>query len=237
MDFYLYPILFFGVIASGASVFLFKKQDKKTLKLLLSFSGSYLFAISILHLIPEVFSETDTPTKIGVFVLVGFFIQILLELFSEGIEHGHVHIHNHTGKVFPVAIILSLCLHSFLEGMPLHTNTHDHNHDSLLWGILLHKIPVAFAFTSMLLQSNVSKNKTILFLTIFALTAPLGALFSSYLGESLYDFYSYIMAVVIGMFLHISTTILFEASEGHKFNLVKFVIIILGAGVAFLSII
>jgi hypothetical protein len=36
------------------------------------------------------------------------------------------------------------------------------------------------------------------------------------------------MAVVIGIFLHISTTILFESSENHRFNLQKFVVIILG---------
>jgi hypothetical protein len=43
-----------------------------------------------------------------------------------------------------------------------------------------------------------------------------------------------VMAMVVGIFLHISTTILFEADENHKFNWMKFSIIVLGALVAFL---
>ena len=40
------------------------------------------------------------------------------------------------------------------------------------------------------------------------------------------------MALVIGIFLHISTTILFESSEEHRFNYYKLITILLGAGLA-----
>ena len=36
------------------------------------------------------------------------------------------------------------------------------------------------------------------------------------------------MAVVIGIFLHISTTILFESNNDHRFNLYKLGIILIG---------
>ena len=39
---------------------------------------------------------------------------------------------------------------------------------------------------------------------------------------------SEITAVIIGVFLHISTIILFESSENHNFNLHKFLAIIAG---------
>jgi hypothetical protein len=39
------------------------------------------------------------------------------------------------------------------------------------------------------------------------------------------------MALVVGIFLHISTTILFETEENHKFNMVKFIAIIIGASI------
>ena len=45
---------------------------------------------------------------------------------------------------------------------------------------------------------------------------------------SLSNYSSQIMAMAVGIFLHISTTILFESSEGHKFNLVKLIVITLG---------
>ena len=43
----------------------------------------------------------------------------------------------------------------------------------------------------------------------------------------------YMNAIVIGIFLHISTTILFESSEGHKIHLSKLLVIILGVVVAY----
>jgi hypothetical protein len=48
-------------------------------------------------------------------------------------------------------------------------------------------------------------------------------------------YFDRIMAVVVGIFLHISTTILFESSENHRFNLIKFLIILLGAAIAFIG--
>jgi len=42
------------------------------------------------------------------------------------------------------------------------------------------------------------------------------------------------LGIVIGMFLHISTTIIFETSENHKFNLLKLSSIIAGVSSALL---
>jgi hypothetical protein len=46
--------------------------------------------------------------------------------------------------------------------------------------------------------------------------------------------YDKIMGLVIGIFLHISTTILFESGSGHRFNLYKLSVILLGAIAALL---
>jgi len=45
-----------------------------------------------------------------------------------------------------------------------------------------------------------------------------------------------LMAFVIGIFMHISTTILFESSDIHRFNYAKLGAIIVGAGLAVLSL-
>jgi hypothetical protein len=70
--------------------------------------------------------------------------------------------------------------------------------------------------------------------------SPLGSVFSYILNvnfvASLGQYYTAIMALVIGIFLHISTTILFESSDNHKFNIMKFVVIIAGAFIAYLTI-
>jgi zinc and cadmium transporter len=239
MNYSMYLLLFFAVIISGSSV-LFVNISGKNLKLILSFSGAFLFAISVLHLIPEIYSAG--AANIGVFILIGFFAQILLEFFSEGIEHGHIHVHKphhgHHDHAFPYAMMIGLSIHSFLEGMPL-ANTSTHSHQSLLTGIVLHNIPIAMALMTMLLQSNISKPKAIMWLVIFASITPLGSFTSYAIGENLIGnfsiYFGRIMAVVVGIFLHISTTILFESTENHRFNLIKFIVILMGASLALIG--
>src|SRR6195952_5726405 len=161
-------ILFLGAFTGGTSVFLFKGDNHKQLKLVLSFSGAYLFGITVLHLIPDAYHGSDN--FVGVFILIGFLFQIVLEQFSDGIEHGHIHAHVHAaGKsVFPVGIMVSLCLHAFLEGMPLAEG----QQDQLVFGIALHHIPAAFALASVMMVNKVPKNKMIFFLLLFAIMAP-----------------------------------------------------------------
>lgn len=237
MNHYLtYIALILSVVVSGISV-LYIKISTKNLKLILSFSGAFLFAISVLHLIPEIYSAGTA--NIGIFILIGFFAQILLEFFTEGIEHGHIHVHKHAHNALPYTMMIGLCIHSFLEGMPL-ANGESHTHNSLLTGIVLHNIPIAMALMTMLLQSHISKQTALILLMIFALVTPLGTLTSYAIGENMIGnfsvYFDKIMGVVVGIFLHISTTILFESSENHRFNLIKFMVIILGAAFALFTV-
>ena len=235
MSFFAYFLLWFTIVAGGASVFLFSRIKAQSLKLLLAFSGAYLFALCALHLIPEVYS---TPSgNIGIYILVGFFLQIALEIFSEGIEHGHIHIHRNQHNAFPFALMVGLCVHSFLEGMPLVQHfSSEKIRNSLLTGIILHHIPVAIALMSMLLDSGIKKGSAVFYLVLFACMAPMGAIASNLISansiSNMASYFDKVMALVIGIFLHISTTILFETSEHHRFNYYKLITILLGAGLA-----
>ena len=223
-------LLFASVIAGAIAVEIFKPKKGRNIQTLLTFSGAYLLAVSVLHLLPELFSH-NTNEHIGLYILGGFLIQIVLEYFSQGIEHGHFQKKN----VIPFSILISLCLHALLEGVPLGGHLHDHAHNSLLTGIVMHKMPVAIVLMTFFLQSNMQKSKAYFYLLLFALMAPLGV-FAGNLFTALADFHNEIMAMVIGIFLHISTTILFESSDGHKFSLQKILAIIVGACIAILSL-
>ena len=169
-------------------------------------------------------------TFLGVFLL-----QLFLEYFSKGAEHGHTHVHT-IKKSFPFIVLISLAIHSFIEAIPLVKSHVGHNHaeQNLLWGIFLHKVPVAVALMTIFKSSEIKNSVAWLGLLVFALTAPLGLLTGSYLTEH-YDFESdWILAIAIGMFLHISTTIIFESNEGHKLNLLKFIAILFGFGLGIL---
>ncbi len=166
MEIWKFLVLFFCAFFGGISIFLVKNDKSQLLKLILSFSGAYLFAITVLHLIPDAYSGTDKE-EIGIFILIGFLLQVFLEQFSEGVEHGHIHKHHHS-HAFPWGIMASLCLHAFLEGMPL---AKDQNNE-LIFGISLHHIPAAFALASILVQNHIKANKVIFYIVIFAVMAP-----------------------------------------------------------------
>ena len=223
MNKFLFPLLavVFGVIIALAT------KNKKTwnTKLLLSFSGAYLLALTLFELLPEVYDHLDSKLT-GLYIMCGIVLQIVLELFSKGAEHGHVHIHKNE-TAFPWLLFISLCIHSFLEGFPIH------EHNDMVYGVLIHKIPIAALISMFLFQSNYSKLQIGLFLVVFAIMTPLGT-FISNTWEAIGSYAHMINAIVIGIFFHISTTILFESSDGHKFNLSKFIAIILGVGIAFI---
>ena len=91
---------------------------------------------------------------------------------------------------------------------------------------------------SLFLNSNYSKRKSIILLLIFALAAPAGNILSQVLGGYLQDieqYFKYILAIIVGIFLHVSTTILFESCENHRFKKYKLLVIILGIVVALLN--
>ncbi len=246
-------ILIGSVFFGGLLVVLLQKVDRgQMIKLLLSLSGGFLLAIAFVHFIPEIYVHNGQA--IGYYILLGFLIQLFLEYFSGGIEHGHMHIKSKPGAI-PWTLFIALSVHSFIEGIPLEGQFHNdiaeiannslghshagHSHgtalqgvNGLLLGIVLHKIPVAIALMTMLLASGFKKSKAWLVLGAFSLMAPLGVLFGHF-GLSRFSVsIELILAVVVGMFLHISTTIIFEAAENHKFNLAKLVSLLIGVAMA-----
>ncbi|RXG20648.1 ZIP family metal transporter [Leeuwenhoekiella marinoflava] len=203
---------------------IFKPTFNNTVKLLLSFSGAFLLSITIFEFLPELYASGSK--EIGLYIMGGLLLQILLEFLSRGAEHGHLHLDSKT-KNIPWLLFISLAVHSIFEGFPLSQN------EDLVYGIIIHKIPIAIIISSFLIVSNISKIQILIFLILFALMTPIG----SYLGAL--DFWTEslknnINAIVVGVLLHVSTTILFESSKNHQFNATKFGTILLGIGLAYI---
>ncbi len=219
---YLLPIL--AVILSFIFVYFTKPKSEKSIKLLLAFSGAFLLALTFFELLPDVYEDLS-PKSAAIFILAGILLQIFLEFFSKGAEHGHVHMATKKNR-FPVVLFLSLSLHALVEGVPI---THG---DTIIYGILVHKIPVAIILSIFLLNSNLKLGLSVLFIGLFALMTPLGSLLA--IESSFISAYSgQLTALAIGVFLHISTVVLFESAQGHAFNLRKLVVIVLGIVIAY----
>ena len=214
--------LIFAVII-GVGLYLILKPKKQIVTLMLTFSGAYLLSITVLKLLPEIYSKGGA--HIGLYVIVGLVLQLILDFFSKGAEHGHLHaIDMHR---FPWALFVSLMLHAFMEGLPLS----DHHHHELLWAIVIHKVPIAMVLSSFLMFYTENKLKAFVFLFVFAMMTPLGSLsgdiFSFFIRYS-----NEINAIVAGVFMHIATIILFESSQEHRFNLKKFTALLFGVFLA-----
>ncbi len=201
-----------------------KPQSSSRIKLLLAFSGAFLLSAVASEFLPEIY--TSGAKYMGMFLVTGVFLQIVLEFFSKGAEHGHVHT-TPDKKDVTVALFISLCIHAFLEGMPLQDNM------SMVYGIAVHKLPIAFIVASFMIMSGVGKLKTILVMLVFAAMSPLGRIVASNLQLAA-SIMLPIKAVVAGIILHVSTTLILESSEAHKFNAAKIGIMLLGAALGFM---
>ncbi len=221
-----YLLPFISVIAGYILALILRPEKKANLKLLLAFSGSFLLSLTVMHLLPEVYgsgpdhSHEHSHINSGIFIMVGIVFQIILEYFSKGAEHGHVHGH-HEMATIPWLLFISLCIHAFLEGFPIS------RHEHLALGIAVHHFPIAMILTIFFINAHLNKISIFVFMAVFAMMTPLGTAASHYL-PSLSAYYTEITAVVIGILFHISSTIIFETTENHKFNIAKISMIIFG---------
>lgn len=193
--------------------------------LILSFSGAFLLAVTFFELVPEIYEHSE-PRPASLWILGGLLLQIVLEFFSKGVEHGH-NITNAESPGILLALGWSLCLHALLEGFPLISGEH------ILWGVAVHKLPVALILSYTLLKSQLHFAWKAVILLFFVVSTPLG----TYLAGNHEWFRQYqweFTALSAGIFLHVSTVILFESSKGHQFNLKKIGTIVLGVLIAYL---
>jgi len=234
-----YLLLLSTIALGAASVFLFKLYEPRHVKLLNAFTGAYLLCLTVLHLLPELYHPQTGPLpqdnmRIGALILGGFFTQVALDVISMGVEHGHAHVL--PGRM-PVGVLAGLCLHALVEASALgdpRTHYDPASRRLLLWSIMLHNYPVSIALLGMLLHGGLKPRRALALLGLFAAMAPLGMTIGAHTFLATHT--RELMAFVIGIFMHISTTILFESSDVHRFHLAKLGAIAVGVGLAILSL-
>ncbi len=238
-----YSILFGAVILGGLFAVLSPKYHKQQVSIILTFAAAYLLGIIATHLLPGVFYQAASG-RAGLFLLGGFLIQLLLENLSQGIEHGHFHKEKtHSGQFY--AILLGLCLHAFMEGLPLsgydllqvHQHHEHSNFNHFLAGIAIHHVPAAYVLALLMRTQLFPAVKFWIVLIAFAIMTPVGA----WIGEHILlnvELVRNMMALVIGSLLHIATTILFEAEQGHyhRVSWGKLAAILIGIGLSLISL-
>jgi zinc transporter ZupT len=217
-----------------AAQFIPLKKDS-AMRLVLTFSGAYLLAVAVLELLPVVYGGSEGHQhEMGLWVMGGYLFQLLLELFSGGVEHGHSHVDDLQKKKLPLALLISLFTHALMESMPIGAIGEGSVANSLTMAIALHSFPITIVLYSILLSLKVQRLTAVIIVLLFAFMPVLGILLAGTLAP-LQDAGKQLTALTLGVFLHVSTTILFESSKGHAFNLVKFASILLAFALAFLA--
>ncbi len=237
-----YLILLSSIALGAMTFFWLRLSDPRHVKILNAFTGAYLLTLVMMHLLPDLYEPEAgvvlKPLIIGGFILFGFFLQIAMDSISMGIEHGHAH-EIHGRMAF--GILGGLCIHAFVEAMalgqsPEHQTAHDlAAHHFLLVSVVVHNYPISIALLGMLLQSGMRKSSALACLGLFAVMAPIGMFFSTHSGLAVYS--RYLMAIVIGIFMHISTTILFESEDHHRFPVGKMIAVMVGLLLGIASVI
>jgi len=231
-----------ATIAGGVIPMTVKRIHPNFSIYLLAFTGAFLFGVTIMHLLPEVYHELGHAA--GIYIALGFFLQVFLQQLSHGMEHGHTHVHvpaDHHHHIAVTPLLLGLSIHAFMEGIPLGFHFEDRSAlPSLMLGVAAHKIPEALTLITVMMHANKSRVELWRIILLFACVTPLAAILASQLGERfavVTNSLIYVTALVVGAFLHISTTIFYESGTKHH-ELSRRKVMAIGAGIvlAFLTL-
>jgi zinc transporter ZupT len=216
----------FAIVLGGLIIELGAYKISTFKQHLLGFSGSFLLSITLIELLPNLFEQHKEPRLISLIILGGILLQMVLESFSKGAEHGHTHLNESDGFSGFALIFSALCVHAFIEGMPLGDEKH------LLLAVSLHKVPIAMILYTLALNANLTKTQAFGSLILFGLITPLGSLFTHL--DWVIAYTPYLNALSAGIFLHVGAIILFESEKGHRFNLARILMVLLGMLLAYL---
>lgn len=220
------------ILSVVSGVFLGKHFGKKEklAKNLLILSAGFLITICLNEVFPQVYTA-ETGTSLGIFVIAGVLLQMILEALTKGFEHGHFH-HHSDHNILPAALMVGLFIHAFIEGIPLANEEHELS--PYLLGIVFHNLPISFILGAFLFnRKHESKSApsypSLLIVALFALASPMGILLGNYFNS---DLQPYFLAIVGGIFLHISSVIIFESNKNHNIDWLKIGLVILGVSLA-----
>ena len=227
-----YIAIILGVAMWAALVPVGKTFPPRLMRVVTIFGGAYLLAVCFINLLPHVFLQGFTSPTLGIkyaaAILVGFLIQMLLEQLSSHVEHGHAE-----SNYSMWGLILGLSLHAFFEGMPL-LDTDGDLHQGLLYGILLHNIPMSLIFVGLMSARGYGFWRVLGMLTLFGIMTPLGSLCNLYLLPADQELQTFIMGNVVGILLHVSSSILFDHKD-NRFTWLKVALIVIAFTAAYFT--
>ncbi len=176
------------------------------------FSGGLLIGISLVHLLPESGLHRNYP-----FAIAGFGIFYLIEAITKSETCTDVECpEEHTSE--GMLTWAGMSFHALVDGVAMGVGFSASAELGLLiaLAILLHKAPLGFSLTGILLSKDYSRRATYLLLLIFSTFTPVGAVMSGYIISVNTGVLQAALAFSGGTFLHISVSELLPQVHNQK---------------------
>ncbi len=163
-------------LAGGGTRLLLSEQPAESQLVPVSFAGGILLGVAFFHMIPNV--APVLGQSLGLPLVGGFSVIAVLEHFlivhphpEHPAEHGQKR-HVHVGA----AVAVGISFHSMLDGLAVASSYGQAQLGSVvLVAVIAHKIPEAFALTTLLLLDHWSPAATLIWLLAYSVTTPVGA--------------------------------------------------------------
>ena len=190
-----------------------------------AFSGAFLFAITVFLWLPHLTEQHDHDGGLpwGVWIVLGYFLQFALDSRSKGLEHGHVH--GHEGNPWPAYI--GLLIHSLVEGLPLFILDAAERMPYAI-SLAVHNLPIAALLAFWLKQCNISGRHIAYAIIGLSVAAPIGGVIGGFIPSYMPGMENFVGGLVVGIFLHVSSTILFEMQKDHRMPWGTWGIVVIG---------
>lgn len=205
-----------SMIAWVGLVLLFIKDDllQKILAPLIGLSAGSLFAGALFHMIPEAYIKMGVTEIVPLWVVAGFTIFLLLELFLNWHHCHHVHTSEKTAVTY--LILVADGLHNFLGGLAIAGSFLISPEIGIITWLAAagHEIPQEFGDFGILVHGGWSKMKALVFNYLSAFTIVIGGLLAYFLSESIDT--TFLLPFAAGNFIYIAAADLIpELSHTH----------------------
>jgi zinc transporter ZupT len=181
------PLLILTLIsAAGLILYFFRKINTTILNLLIGLGAGSMLSVSLVHILPESLEQTEW----AIYAFIAWFLLIyLIEEILTPHNHDHSHgdhhhedPHEHYDHVALVSFI-AIFIHTLFDWIGIRAGfgmSENFGYIILLW-VWIHQIPVSLGLAALMRESKFQKSIQIIFLSLFALAAPIGFFISDML--------------------------------------------------------
>lgn len=187
---------------------------RSTIFVLVSASAGALFGDAFIHLIPEAFESSFSPTIISLCILAGILFFFILEKFlhwrhSHGLDEESAELlseHDHSKKHIGTIVLVADGVHNLIDGVIIGASYLVSTEVGIATtiAVVLHEMPQEIGDFGLLLHAGHSKAKAFFYNFLSAISALVGVVAFFLLGASVENLIPLALSFAAGGFIYIA---------------------------------